>query len=100
MDNIYNEKISLLNDYLNTTTQAFNSFKNKDFQESCQLYAKCVNLGKKLSDSKSAENLTNLAVSLYHQGMFQESLQNLENAYRISERLYNDDINNSSEITL
>ena len=94
------EIIIQLHNYLKMTTQGYNNFKNKNFQESIQFYSKSVNIAKKISELKHAESQTNLAVSLYHLGKFPECLDIIENAYKIMETLYNDDITNSGEINL
>jgi hypothetical protein len=93
------ERINLLNEYLKMSTQGFNGFKNKNFQESAQFYAKCLNISKKLGEIKQTESLVNLAVSLFHLGKLSECFDNLETAFRIGQKLYNNDISNLPEIT-
>lgn len=86
------DRIFLIRDFIQVNLIGFKALREKDFLASKKAYKKALMISLKLADDdiKIIESYTNYGISLYFCGKFIESKKNLEEAFKLSHKLFND----------
>lgn len=86
-------KIIMLRDYIETNLTGFRNLKESNFAVAKKCYKKCYLIAQKIGNDsiKIVESYTNLAIACYFNGQFLECKSNLEEAFKLSSSLINDE---------
>jgi hypothetical protein len=86
------DKIFLMRDFIQNNLLGFKSLREKDFLTSKKAYKKSLMIAQRLADDeiKIVESYTNYGISSYFCGKFIEAKRNLEEAFKVSSKLFND----------
>lgn len=86
-------KILMLRDYIETNLAGFRNLKDNNFVLAKKFYKRCFMIAQKIGNDsiKIVESYTNLAIACYFNGQFIESKSNLEEAFKLSSNLINDE---------
>ena len=82
------ENIEILNSYVEYSLSAFNNLKDNKYDLALDNFQACVDYANNLDDIKKAESLSNKGICLYFCGNFDESYEELDQALKISSKIY------------
>lgn len=84
------DKIFLIRDFIENNLLGFKALREKDFMLSKKAYKKALLISQRLADDeiKIVESFTNYAISLYFCGKFIEAKKNLDEAFKLSSKLF------------
>lgn len=78
------EKINIDSDYIQSSIEAYNFLKIKDYNNAKDSYKKCIKIAKAMGDEiKQCESMANLGITLFFCGKILESSEMLQNADRL-----------------
>ena len=83
-----NLKCEYLSEYIRLNMLSFNYLQHQNYKLSNNSFKKCIEISKEINEIKYIESLINYSISLYFDGKFDESYNNLINAKKISKKLY------------
>lgn len=93
---LYTDKTNTESDYIQLNINAFQSIRNGDYQKAKNIYKECITLAKSLDDDyKNCDALTNFGVVQFYLGKLADSVESLESALKIANKLPKDNKSNT-----
>lgn len=87
------DRTNLISDYVQYNLLSFQYLRNRNVKTAMTTFEKCIELARKLDETKYIESMTNYAICQYFCGKFPECYMTLEEAREISEKLCDNNFN-------